>query len=353
MKYGLFFALLFFHLSAYAEEIRVGVIAPLSGPVATWGEDVRNSLQFAQAHQGLSNIKLIFEDDQCLGKNAATAAQKLISIDKVDFAMVVCTEALLSSAPIFERAKVVVISPITSGASISKAGDYIFRTWPSDALAAKMLADYMAAHHKRIGVLSEERGFAEELAKAFVEAAGQKNLTLVSESFPTEMLDFRSVLARMRQKGIDGFFLNTESERSMVNLLRQLRGLDPKLSVYGVYLPGNAAVLKEAADLVEGAIFVDAPSAPEALTTEGQKLFGEFTAKFGTLQSTSFVFASSYEALKLVAVIVKSGTDARQFLYNGKFNGIFGPYEFDSNGDIQGVKHVLKIIRHGKKEILP
>ena len=80
--------------SAVAGPIKIGVIAPLTGPVASWGTDTQRALTLANESFGAGRFEFIFEDGQCLGKEAATAAQKLVSVDKVQFGMVVCTEEM-------------------------------------------------------------------------------------------------------------------------------------------------------------------------------------------------------------------------------------------------------------------
>lgn len=345
---------LFPTLNAYdeAREITIGVIAPLSGDVAPWGEDVRNALLFAQSKLRDRKVTFVFEDDRCLGRNAATAAQKLISIDHVDFGMVICTESMLSSAPIFEKAKVPVMSPVASGMTISKAGDYIFRTWPNDSNAGELLYRYLSSKHKSCGVVSEERGYSEELKGAFQQAAHGGALNITTEVFTSETADFRSVLIRLKKEQVESIFINTNSERTFANILKQLRELGIHTPVYGVYIPGNKAFVELAGELANGVIFVDGPSTDSALSPEGQPLYQQFISQYGPMKSSSFVFPATFEAFRLVQLAANSGKDPRDFWYHGQFTGIFGTYTFDRNGDIEGIHHVLKVIENRQSKLL-
>lgn len=342
------FALMFLcasHLWA-EKQLTIGVIAPLSGDVASWGGDVRNVLLFAKEKLGALNVEFIFEDDQCLGKNAVSAAHKLIDIDRIDFAMVVCTESMLATAPIFEKSKILVIAPVASGAAVSRAGEYIFRIWPSDAKAGKILLDYVAQRHHTFGVLSESRGYAQELADAFFVAADGSSIRVVKEMFNSEETDFRTLLLRLKARKVDGLFVNTNSERAFANVLSQLQQVAFKVPVYGVYMPGNSAFLKIAGNLAEGVVFVDAPSLENNLTPDAKSLYQEYLKQYGPLQSSNFIFASAYEALRrLIALDGKE--DKRNELYAGSFSGIFGPYRFDKNGDVVEIKHELRVIMNG------
>ena len=347
--FALFYLAILINLYAYAEEkiIKVGVIAPLSGNVATWGNDVRNVLQFAQEKLKAKNIQFIFEDDQCIGKNALSAAYKLIDLDKIDFGVVVCTESMLSVAPIFEKSKVLVISPVASGEAVTKAGDYIFRIWPSDSKAGHLLFDFVSQKHKTFGVLTENRGYAHEMTQSFLNAAHGSKLKILSESFNSVDSDFRSLLLRLKSQKVEGLFINTNSERTFANILDQLRQINWNLPKYGVYMPGNSSLLSLARSSAEGIVFVAAPSMESSLAPEGKLLNSEFVSRYGELQSSSFVFASTFELFQRLFSLGFSNDDPRKQLYMGRFNGVFGPYSFDKNGDVVGVQHELMEIKNG------
>jgi len=70
------------------EVVKIGVIAPLSGPGATYGEDAVNVFQQSVDEYNASNpttkVTLIVEDGKCAGKDATSAAQKLVNVDKID-----------------------------------------------------------------------------------------------------------------------------------------------------------------------------------------------------------------------------------------------------------------------------
>ena len=78
------------------KKIKIGVILPLSGNVSAYGEDVRDALLFANENLAGGKFEFIFEDDHCNGKEAVTAAAKLISQDKIKYGIVVCTESMIS-----------------------------------------------------------------------------------------------------------------------------------------------------------------------------------------------------------------------------------------------------------------
>jgi branched-chain amino acid transport system substrate-binding protein len=100
--------------------IKIAVLAELTGDAATYGTDVKNGVLFANQKYGAGLFELIIEDTKCNGKEAANAAHKVVVIDKVKFVIGFgCSGALLSAAPILERAKVVVMG--------TAVRDYLYR----------------------------------------------------------------------------------------------------------------------------------------------------------------------------------------------------------------------------------
>lgn len=338
---------------ADAEARKIGVIGPLSGPVASWGNDARNALEFAREKFPNQNIEVVYEDDQCLGKNAVSAAHKLQSVDHVDVVFVICTEALISVAPIFENGKTLVITPVASGPAVSELGDYIFRMWPSDQFAAEKLHGHIAQKSKFVGMLTEERGYPQEFEKAFLKTASSGPLKVDAQTFSSDTTDYRTLLLKVRRKGVDALFLNTGSDKSFVAIIKQLHELKWSVPIYGAYMPASAEFVKLAGPLAEGIEYVDAPTAATALNPGGMELYREFEAKYGAPQSSPFVFASTVEAYRRVGALTPDKSGWRDELYSGKFTGIIGAYSFDKKGDIQGVGHVMMRIVSGKPVLLP
>ena len=73
-----------------SNTIKIGFIGPLTGDVASWGVPARNGLEIAtddiNAAGGVSGKKfnVIYEDGKCTGKDAVSAAQKLINATLTD-----------------------------------------------------------------------------------------------------------------------------------------------------------------------------------------------------------------------------------------------------------------------------
>ncbi len=134
---------------AQGEVIKLGFVGPLTGDVANPGILARSAAEIAveEINQmgGVNGTKITFiaEDGKCTPKDATTAGKKLIEVDKV-LAIVggMCSGETLAIAPLAESEKVVTVSYASSNPTITNAGDFIFRVFPSDSFQGSVSARY-------------------------------------------------------------------------------------------------------------------------------------------------------------------------------------------------------------------
>ena len=151
-------ALAGFASSAFAQqEIRIGVIYPLTGPAASVGGELRNALELAAdiinngapgaaalplgEGKGLPNlkgakIKLVFADHQANPQIGATEAERLITQEKVVAIVGAYNSAVTATASqVAERAGIPFLNPESSSASLTQRNfKWFFRTTPHDDL---------------------------------------------------------------------------------------------------------------------------------------------------------------------------------------------------------------------------
>ena len=145
--------------------IVVGFISPLTGDAATYGEPGQKVTQLAVAEinnaGGINGreLQVIYEDGKCNGKDAASAMQKLVNVDKVQAVLGgFCSGESLAAAPIANANKVLLFSPGSSSPDLTEAGPYFFRNYPSDESQGKVLAEvaYNTKEWKKVGVIQEQ-----------------------------------------------------------------------------------------------------------------------------------------------------------------------------------------------------
>lgn len=362
MKRFLTLAALTFSIAAFIpgrvhaepRKLKLGISTPLTGDGVTWGFDIRDSLRFAVDKLAPGKFDLVLEDDRCNAKDAVSVAHKLIEVDKVDYVIgLACSAAALGAIPLYERAKIPVMIVGASSPKISEIGEYIFRTFPSDAFAAKLLFRKISERQQSVGIISAESDYAQDLKNAFVGENKSKALKILTEDYLPDTSDFRASLLRLKAANVQALFINTQYENTFALILKQLKQIDWHVQLYGAYWPGSAALQTLAGSDLEGVLFVDTPALDAILTAEGKSIMAEYTAKYGKLRSIEAVFAIAFEGIRALHEAISSGSDVRQFLYTHKFQGIFGPYSFDKNGDIQGLEFSFKKFENGKVIVLP
>lgn len=121
-------------MSAQADTVRVGVLTPMSGPFADYGQQFSQAIEAYQRQHGTSvngdEIEFIYKDIS--GPNPARArslAQELIVRDKVDYlAGFVFTPNALAVAPLINQARVPTVIFNAATSAITAQSDYFVRT---------------------------------------------------------------------------------------------------------------------------------------------------------------------------------------------------------------------------------
>ena len=333
---------------AFAESDQIGISVALTGTAANWGKDVLNAIKFANEELTKRNYKLIVEDDKCESKEAISIAQKFISNKNIRIVLGhVCSGPLLASAPIYEKNHVIAISAAASAAKLSQAGEYIYRTWPSDEQGIVTLADYIKSRHLRLGVLSEQTDYTQGLLSGLQKNKG--NLEVFYEEYIPGTTDFRTLLLRLKQQKIDSIFLNPQGDSSLLPMLAQLSQTAMTIPKYAMYFGASETVRNLGGSDTENLIFADVPQADNFINQEGGDILRKFKAKY-PLSFSPVIVLTTIEGFKAADAAIQSGKDPRDFLNSTEFKGTFGKWSFDSNGDIQGIPFTMKKIHN--KEIV-
>ncbi len=340
---------------AAGDTIKIGAILPLTGDAAALGKDMLNGAKMAvdeiNAKGGIGGkqVELIAEDGRCTGPEAASAAQKLVNIDKVQ-AIVggLCSSETLAAAPIAEAGKVVMVSPGSSSPNVTNAGLFIFRDYPSDALRSVAMAKYFAEKgYKKIAIIAENTDYATALRDAVVKQVGAANVVF-NETVEPGTKDFRSLFTRLKGVNYDVFFPDGQSDATngvMVSqyleagLTKPMIGADTSDSLTMIELTGGA---------VDGMELIDVPS-----SGEGKPFEADFIAKNGKPVSSVVWAAHGYDAAGVILKAMKNGAtdgEAIRVWLNGMepYKGVIGTFSFDKNGDVTGVGYVLKQFKDGK-----
>ena len=334
------------------DAIPVGVSVSLTGAGSSWGNDVRDAIEYAARRFGAGKYRLIFEDDKCSAKEGALIAQKFASQDRVKYVLGYnCSSSLLAAVPIFATKNVVVIS---SGATARSdgVGRHVVRTWPRDDLAAALLGEWAVQRYKTIAVLSEEADYSRQFENAFMTAVQARGGSVSADSFLPGTNDFRSLLLRLVKGRAEAILINPVSESAFLAVLKQLRGIDARAPVLGAFFPGSSSFQKIAGVLSDGLVFVDAPNSEEIVTNVGAQILSDYHRQFGPARSWEFMVGSAIEAFRTLDRLAGQPKGAGEYLLNGEFQGVYGKYSFGPDGYVRGIRHSLYRYEAGRRSPL-
>src|SRR5438876_1919648 len=133
---------------AAAQEIKIGVAGPITGPLAFLGQHMKWAGELAtdELNQkgGVLGRKLVFlmQDSACRPADGVAGAEKLLSQDRVD-AMLgdVCSGSTMAIMPVIEKAQKPYIVTVSTHPDITNKGNpCVFRTVAHDGMIAGVVA---------------------------------------------------------------------------------------------------------------------------------------------------------------------------------------------------------------------
>lgn len=335
------------------EPIRIGLISPMTGEAASFGEAWTGGAELAvkdiNANGGIDGrkLKLIIEDDRCVTQTGPAIFNKLIEIDKV-VAIVgpLCSTSAGSGLPIAELAKI----PALIGASappLTHDRDFVFRNYPSDSSQA-----IFAAHHiystlkmSTVAVVYVNNDWGIELRQVFVdeyERLGGK--VLVDEGTQQDVTDMRTAVSKIKAASPEAVYLVLYPQGGVVSL-KAIKQLGIEAPLFGTDLFSTDEVFSVAES--DGVMF----TIPN--TNARESFVGRVLAETGRVGNE--VSGFSYDAVKIFAEAFKKvGTDpekVRVYLNDATYTESVAlpSVSFDAEGDLESdASWVMKIIRDGK-----
>lgn len=351
---------------ATGEPIKIGFIAPLSGDASSYGFGEKNAVEMALAEINQNGgvigqpIEVIYEDGKCNGKDAVTAAQKLMEIDNVKIILGGgCSGETLAIAPVTEEKKVILFSAFSSNPSISQAGDFVFRNMMSDKDIAEATGiSAVNDGYKKIAILSENTDYAQGVRKNMI--AKLKNLgaeIVADEIYATNAKDFRTQLTKIKAANPEAIIFDPQASVAAGLSVKQSKEMGLNLPYYGVIAFSSPEALSIGGEALNGLKFTDAPGLVKS-NPKAQKFLENYLAQYPQ-PSSDYDIGARYDSVYLMAEAIKSCKKVdseciKNYLYNlPEYKGVIGNYHFDQNGDSVGLKTAaLKVVKDAKAGIV-
>lgn len=333
--------------AALPDVVKIGSILPLTGGGGPYGIPARRAMEIAveevNAAGGIAGkpVEVVWGDGKCGGADAATEAQKMVSVDgvKVIFGGY-CSGETIAAAPITEQAKVLLISPGSSSPKITSIGDFVFRTYPSDALAGKVAAEYARNILKlqKVAVVSEQTDYAQGLRGAFKDAfSAGGGAVSGDEVFQTGTSDFRTLLLKVKETNPEAVYVAPQTGDAGVLLLQQLK----EIGYTGARI--TAEVLMDRKLATDNAALFEELVGVEAGIDDADPKYAAFLAKYkekynedpgGIPLGNANAYSQVYLLKDAIETVGYDTAKIRDWLYDLKdWSGGLGTLTFDENGD--------------------
>jgi branched-chain amino acid transport system substrate-binding protein len=331
--------------------IKVAILAPLSGPVPTFGVMTRDGALLAidewNAKGGVLGKKItpVVEDSQCTPDPAVNAANKVIDQDKVKYIVgEVCSKASIPVSEIANSKKVVQISPTSTNPDVTvgkdgKVKQYIFRACFIDPFQGQVGAKFALGtlKAKTAFIMLDQandyvKGLAEFFEKSFTAGGGK---IVGKETYTAKDTDFSVILAKVAAAKPDVVYL--PDYYNVVNLATK------QAKEKGIKAPFMGGDGWDSSDLdlkaADGGFFTNHYS-PEDTRPEVRNLVKAFGAKYKDDKQQPKVpdalAALAYDATNLLLTAIKQAnsedtTKVAAALAKINFNAVSGKITFDKN----------------------
>ena len=348
-----------------AKEVKIGVVLPLTGGIAAFGETSKRGLDLAHEQNAkLSNgdtVKLVYVDDRSDKVEAASAAQKLIDKDKVAVILgEVASSNSMAMAPIAEKAKTPMITHASTNPRVTKGKKYVTRACFIDPFQGAVMAKYALDNgmKKAVVVTDAKQDYSVGLSKAFKKAYTAGGGKIVKQVLINSGdKDFNAQVATIKAANPDIIaFTGYYNEAAL--LAKQARNMGVKTPFIGADGVGFPELVQIGGKAVEGFMYTDHFNEAAASSPEAKAYVEAYHKKYNkTADSMGALAADAYGMiLNAMNACVKEGkaSDDKEcinaHLRNTKdYKGITGVISINEEGN--AVKSaVVNEVKDGKFE---
>lgn len=346
--------------------VKIGSAAPITGPQAHIGIDIRNGTQLAVDDinaAGLTidgkkiKLELVAEDDEANPTKATTVAQKLVDSKVVAVVGHFNSGASIPASKIYSDAGIPQISPSSTNPKYTQQGfKTTFRVVANDDQQGPVGAKFalQKLKPKTIAVIDDSTAYGQGIADTFEATAKAGGAKIVAREHTTDKdTDFKAILTKIKGRkpelvffgGIDPQAGPMAKQMTELGIKAKFMGGDGIQTQNFIKLAGNAA---------EGAM-ASMPGLPKDQMPGGARFLEKFKARFNA--EVELYAPMGYDAVFVFVEAMKraNSTDPAKFLSEvGKtdYQGVIGPIAFDDKGDLKNGPITIYVVKDGKWDTL-
>ena len=345
--------------------IKIGSVAPLTGPQTHIGKDNENGARLAVDEinaNGLElggkkvKLELLGEDDQAEPKTATIVAQKLVDAGVVAVIGHLNSGTTIPASKIYHDAGIPQISPSATAVAYTAQGyNTAYRVMANDAQQGKALGEFAVSKMgaKKIAIIDDRTAYGQGLADEFEKAARNVGGEVVAREFTNDRAtDFSAILTSIKGKTPDLIFFGGMDPQGGP-MAKQMKSLGLSAKLLGGDGLQNVNFVKLAGSDAEGVV-ASSPGLPIDSMPGGPEFRKRFEAKYGVIQ----VYAPyAYDAVYALVDAMKRADSAEPVkvlaeLPKTNLQGVSGPVKFDAKGDTTGGAVTLYEVKSGAWQVL-
>ena len=346
--------------------VKIGAAAPLTGPQAHIGIDIRNGVQLAIEDANAANLEIggikvrfemVAEDDEANPTKATTVAQKLVDAKVAAVVGHFNSGASIPASKIYSDAGIPQISPSSTNPKYTEQGfKTTFRVVAHDGQQGPTLARFAAKTlgAKTVAVIDDSTAYGQGLADNFEATAKALGMKVVAREQTTDKdTDFNAILTKIKGRKPDLIMFGGIDPQAGP-MVKQMRDLGIKAKFIGGDGMQTPNFIKLAGNAAEGAM-ASIPGLPKDQMPGGKTFLEKYKAKFG--QDVELFAPMGYDAVMVFVDAMKraGSTDPAKFLPEvGKtaYQGVIGPIAFDEKGDLRNGPITIYVVKKGQWETL-
>jgi len=347
-------------------EVKIGHVAPLTGPIAHLGKDNENGARLAIEEINKSGLTidgkkvvltLVPEDDAEDPKTATQVAQKLVDAKVVGVVGHLNSGTSIPASKIYSDAGITQVSPSATNPDFTNQGfKTTYRLVATDAQQGPALANYVVntLKAKTVAIIDDSTQYGKGLADEFektIKGAGVKVVT--REASNNKATDFKAILTKVKGKKPD-VIMYGGMDATGGPLTKQAAELGIKAKVVG----GDGMCTEKLAELAGDAVInVTCSEAGMALSkmAQGADFQKRYKERFNA--DVQIYAPFTYDAVYVLVDSMKraNSADPAKILAampDTKMDGLVGNIAFDNKGDMKEGVITLYDFKDKKKTVL-
>ncbi|PWK76289.1 branched-chain amino acid ABC transporter substrate-binding protein [Aminobacter sp. AP02] len=256
--------------SAARADITIGLVAPLTGPVAAYGDQVKNGAQAAvdaiNEKGGILGEKVVLKlaDDAGDPKQGVSAANLLVGEGVKYVVGPVTSGVAIPASDVFAENGILMVTPTATAPDLTSRGlTNVLRTCGRDDQQAEVAAAYVLKNmkDKRVAVIHDKGTYGKGLADAFKAAINAGGLQEVQyNSLTPGEKDLSALVTRIKSDNVDVIYFGGYHPEGGL-LARQLHDGGVKALIIGGEGLSNTEFWAIANDAGAGTLFTNASDA--------------------------------------------------------------------------------------------